>query len=95
MLLVFYKVDSKFERHSFDGFDTTNKDEAMQILQQVLQTKNYHIYDLNGNGKYCNDAYDFEVDYNDTLLDGGYWSIVLKSLDENDLLDITKEEFNL
>lgn len=91
MLLVFYKVDSKFERHSFDNLDTTNKDEAKQILKQVLTTEDHFIYDFNGKGLYCGNAYDFETDYNDELLDGGYWSIVITSLKENDLLDIDKE----
>lgn len=74
-LIAFYKVDSEFDRHSFDTMDDN---EIYEKLSQ-MSTNDCVIYDLStnkGTGKEL-DLADFERDYNDELLDGGWWTKVL------------------
>ena len=73
MILAFYRVDNskEYERHTFDYI----ADEPKKILEMLskLDDEELRIYDMDD--KY--DVYDFEVDYNDEILDGGWWCVVI------------------
>lgn len=73
MKLAFYKVDNsqQYGRHEFDYI----ADEPKKILEMLskLDDKELRIYDMDD--KY--DAIDFEVDYNDEILDGGWWCVII------------------
>lgn len=74
-LIAFYKVDSEFDRHSFDTMDDN---EIYEKLSQ-MSTDDCLIYDTStnkGTGKEF-DLADLERDYNDELLDGGWWMKIL------------------
>ena len=87
MILAFYSVDSSYDRHCFDFYDTTKKDDCLNIYGKLLKEGNARFYDVG-------DKYDIvalETDYNDELLDGGYWMIALYAINN----DIVNEHFNL
>lgn len=87
MILAFYPVDSSYDRNCFDFYDTTKKDDCLNIYGKLLKEGNARFYDVG-------DKYDIvalETDYNDELLDGGYWMIVLYAINN----DIVNEHFNL
>lgn len=78
MTIAFYKVfNSKdFDRDTFKLI----YDNRIEILQKLNQLKEdeWRTYDMNryaGNGS--PNALDFEQDYNDEILDGGWWCIVI------------------
>ena len=93
-LLVFWAVDSDFERHEFDcDYDA----DAFKKLWDNRKNIGARFYDLNARG--YNDSrwqygilslVDFELDYNDEELDGGYWCVVLE-LDEEYVKKIVEE----
>ena len=79
MIIAFYKVDNSlnYERHSFDAMC----DEPEKILEMLnkLPGEELKIYDANNYGyahRVQPNLVDFEEDYNDEELDGGWWSIV-------------------
>ena len=74
MKIAFYKVcNSKgYERHAFDLY-LDRPDVVMNMLQE-LQDGEYHCYDMDD--KY--DVISFEDDYNDEVLDGGWWCVVIR-----------------
>ena len=74
MILAFYSVDSSYDRDIFDLYDTSKKDDCLEIYGKLLKEENA-----------------LETDYNDELLDGGYWMIVLYAINN----DIVNEHFNL
>lgn len=87
MILAFYSVDSSYDRDIFNLYDTTKKDDCLEIYGKLLKEENARFYDMG-------DKYDIvalETDYNDELLDGGYWMIVLYAINN----DIVNEHFNL
>ena len=87
MILAFYSVDSSYDMYIFYLYDTTNKDDCWEIYGKLLKEENARFYDMG-------DKYDIvalETDYNDELLDGGYWMIVLYAINN----DIVNEHFNL
>lgn len=78
-IFVFWKVgDYDFERHSLDN---TSHEEAFRLLwenQEKLDARFYDVesftlFDYYGLHQYMGNADDLEEDYNDELLDGGYW----------------------
>lgn len=81
MTLAFYKVDNElgYGRHTFD--DIADKPEQIKEMLSKLSDEELIIYDLNhygyGNVPSPNLA-DFETDYNDEVLDGGWWCVVIK-----------------
>ncbi len=80
MKLAFYKVENSLglERHSFDCED--NSEKIMETLVQ-LPDGECKVYDMEhyGWGKEPGpNAADFETDYNDEELDGGWWCIVIR-----------------
>jgi hypothetical protein len=80
MKIAFYKVDNalNLERHSFDC--ESNGEKILETLAQ-LPDGECKVYDMSafgyGNVPYPNAA-DFEEDYNDEELDGGWWCVVIK-----------------
>lgn len=82
-ILAFWTVDSyEVERHTLD--DVSDKD-AFDILWHKRDEMNVRFYDMTergiGNFYLMGDPYDFEEDYNNEDLDGGWWTKVLM-LDE-------------
>lgn len=73
MILAFYRVDNslKYERHTFDYI----ADEPKKILEMLLKLddEELSIYDMDD----MDDVIDFEVDYNDEILDGGWWCVAI------------------
>jgi len=93
-LLVFWAVSSKFERHEFDcDYD----EDAFKRLWDNRKKIGARFYDLNARN--YNDSMwqygiaslsDLEDDYNDEMLDGGYWCLILE-LDEDFVKQIVEE----
>lgn len=78
MLLAFYKVDNSlgYERNTFN----MNTPETILEKLSELPEDEVHIYDPNhyGYGDVpAPNLADFEQDYNDEVLDGGWWCIVI------------------
>lgn len=77
--IAFYRVDNSlgYDRNEFDAvYD--KPDEIMRMLR-LLPEEEWRYYDLskaNGNDMVM-DAEDLVNDYNDELLDGGWWSVLL------------------
>lgn len=73
--LIFYAVDNSlgFHRHTFDGIDDKEK-----IIRKIraLPDEERHIYALttDRDARYLN-IDEFVEDYNDEILDGGWWVI--------------------
>lgn len=84
MVLAFYSVNSKFDRQAFDCYDTTKKEDCIEIFKKLSGEKSFHYYTM-GLSKTQPDAYSFENNYNDEMLDGGLWVIVLYALTDKDI----------
>lgn len=79
MTIAFYKVDNSlnYERHEFDLF-RDQPQEVMDMLQRLPdeEVKFYNTDQYSFQSKKPSLA-DFEIDFNDEELDGGWWCIVL------------------
>lgn len=84
MVLAFYSVASKFDRHAFDCYDTTKKEDCIAIFRKLSSERSFRYYTMNLS-KTQPDANSFENDYNDEMLDGGLWAIVLYALTDKDI----------
>ena len=78
MTLAFFKVDNSknFNRQTF--FNIYDKREA--ILQKLSQLKDeeWRTYDMSRyEGCGSPNALDFQEEYNDEELDGGWWCVVI------------------
>lgn len=73
MTLAFYKVDNSqnYGRHTFDGI--YDKPEKIKEMLSKLSDEELRMYDMDN--KY--DKEDFKDDYNDEVLDGGWWLWIL------------------
>lgn len=73
MILAFYKVDNSknYERHTFDYL--YDKPEVIKKMLSELNDDELHCYDMDNNV----DRSIFEDDYNDEVLDGGWWCVVI------------------
>lgn len=71
LVLAFYAVSNggNFERHSFDS--VTDFDACKALLS--LDTSECNMYCMDADLQMLNDRREFETDYNDESLDGGYW----------------------
>ncbi len=96
-ILAFWKVGSfDIERHTLDD---VSHEEAFDILWHRQDELDARFYDMEsftlddayGLHQYIGNADDFEEDYNDELLDGGYWckSLLVRS---DDVRRIVKDE---
>lgn len=78
MILAFYKVDNskQYDRHTFDNI--YDKQEKILEMLRKLGDDEWISYDMStksSSSKSLN-ASDFENDYNDEYLDGGWWCII-------------------
>ena len=75
MKLAFYRVSNSqdFGRDTFDNL--LERQRPQEILDKLcsLSDDEFRIYDMTN--KY--DVIGFEDDYNDEILDGGWWCIVI------------------
>lgn len=75
MTLAFYKVDNSknYERHTFD--DICMQPSKVRQMLNKLEDKGDEVryYDLNVKEQ----VWDFQEDYNDEILDGGWWCITI------------------
>ena len=73
MTLAFYKVDNSknYERHTFDVF--YDRPRVIKEMLSELSDEELHCYDMDNNV----DRSIFEDDYNDEVLDGGWWCVVI------------------
>lgn len=98
MTIVFYRVDNalNYGRHEFDGLCDQPK-EILDMLQKLPddEVKIYNADEYHWQTKEPS-LTDFEQDYNDEELDGGWWVIVLPiSIEEGDTLEsmVTKHAY--
>lgn len=73
MTLAFYKVDNSqdYDRHTFDYI--YDKPDKIKKMLEKLSDEELRMYDMDN--KY--DKVAFEDDYNDEVLDGGWWLWIL------------------
>lgn len=73
MTLAFYKVDNSqdYDRHTFDSI-YDNPEKIKEMLSK-LSDEELRMYDMDNK----DDKEDFEDDYNDEVLDGGWWLWIL------------------
>lgn len=73
MTLVFYKVNNSqgYGRHTFDYI--YDKPDKIKKMLEKLSDEELRMYDMDN--KY--DKVAFEDDYNDEVLDGGWWLWIL------------------
>ena len=90
MTIVFYKIDNSlnYDRHEFDAL-CDKPQEILDMLQQLPdeEVKFYDADQYSWQSK-SPSLTDFEEDYNDEELDGGWWCIVLPiELEETETLE--------
>lgn len=79
MLLAFYAVYNRldYDRHTFDSI----YDKPEEILEKLkmLPEAEYRIYDLSTTSTNTKNYTlgDFVEDYNNEMLDGGWWTIAI------------------
>ena len=99
MKLAFYKVSNSkdYERHTFDYI----YDKPQEILKMLrkLKSDEWIMYDLTETSR--STMYptlgDFEEDYNDEMLDGGWWSVIIRDYqteDEKQTETKIRDEYN-
>ena len=73
MILAFYKVDNSknYERHTFDMW--YDKPDVIKSMLSELSDEELRMYDMEN--MYEVDF--FQDDYNDEVLDGGWWCVVI------------------
>lgn len=80
MKIAFYRVGNSknYERHTFDNI----YDEPQEIVKMLRELKDeeWLMYDLSGMES---ELYDFQEDYNDEMLDDGWWSVVIRDYQVN------------
>lgn len=98
MILIFTSVgNDAVQRHSFDDYDTSKVEDCLAIYDYIHQNMpecDFHCYDLSGNPKSrIMGVYEFEQDYNDEELDGGFWVFALTALDGDTLFKHIMEKY--
>lgn len=73
MTLAFYKVENSqgYERHTFDMW--CDRPQVIKEMLSELSDDELRMYDMDS--KY--DADYFKEDYNDEVLDSGWWCVVI------------------
>lgn len=96
MTIAFYKVDNSlnYERHEFDQF-CDQPQEVLDMLQRLPENevKFYNADKFNWQSKEPSLA-DFEQDYNDEELDGGWWCVVIQEQKEKLETMISRHAYN-
>jgi len=73
MTLVFYKVNNSQDYDPFTFDDIYDKPDKIKKMLEKLSDEELRMYDMDN--KY--DKVAFEDDYNDEVLDGGWWLWIL------------------
>lgn len=80
MIIAFFRVDNSknYDRDEFNGW---SKEETLQALNELPEDEvriyNFDFYGYSGLAGMVQNASDFEQDYNDEILDGGWWTVVV------------------
>lgn len=75
MTLAFFKVDNslEYDRHTFDDI-CMQPSKVREMLDKLAEEGNeVRYYDLNVKEQ----VWDFQEDYNDEILDGGWWCVTI------------------
>jgi hypothetical protein len=78
MKIAFYKVNNSkdYERHTFDGI--CNQPEKIEEMLNELPDDEVRIYDIKvGYDTRMPSLDDFVEDYNNEILDGGWWTVII------------------
>lgn len=79
MTLAFYKVNNSqdYDRHTFD--DIYDKPEEIVLMLKKLKDDEVVFYDLSttSTSLMWKTLGDFIEDYNDEMLDGGWWTVLI------------------
>lgn len=78
-IIAFYPVDGKLERHSFDYMIGIHN---VEILKEITKENDFHLYRIDKDDQRFCSLLEFIEDYNDEVLDGGWWSISLEMTEE-------------
>lgn len=93
MVLAFYSVDGNYGRHSFDGYNTNAKEDCIEIVKKLSEGTYVHLYDMGTDSQSTMASFnrnEFVNDYNDEMMDGGYWCISLNAINDEDLANLAE-----
>ena len=93
MVLVFYPVACGYGMDSFDVYDTNKKKDCISIyetLQDVVGVRTYDMGTDSRNTRATKSRAEFVEDYNDEMMDGGYWCISLNAINDEDLAELAE-----
>lgn len=93
MVLAFYSVDGNYGRDSFDGYNTNAKEDCIEIVKKLNEGTYVRYYDMGTDSQSTMASFnrnEFVNDYNDEMLDGGYWCISLNAINDEDLVKLAE-----
>lgn len=93
MVLAFYSVDGNYGRDSFDGYNTNAKEDCIEIVKKLREGSYVRYYDMGTDSQSTMASFnrnEFVNDYNDEMLDGGYWCISLNAINDEDLSNLAE-----
>lgn len=93
MVLAFYSVDGNYGRDSFDGYNTNAKEDCIEIVKKLSEGTYVRLYDMgtdSRNTRATMSRAEFIEDYNDEMMDGGYWCISLNAINDEDLANLAE-----
>ena len=93
MVLAFYSVDGNYGRDSFDGYNTNAKEDCIEIVKKLREGSYVRYYDMGTDNQSTMASFnrnEFVNDYNDEMLDGGYWCISLNAINDEDLSNLAE-----
>lgn len=91
MVLAFYSVDGNYGRDSFDGYNTNAKEDCIEIVKKLNEGTYVRYYDMGTDSQSTMASFnrnEFVNDYNDEMLDGGYWCICLNAISDSDIAEL-------
>lgn len=93
MVLVFYPVACGYGRNSFNVYNTDKKEDCISIYKTLQNVDGVRVYDMgtdSRNTRATMSRAEFVEDYNDELMDGGYWCISLNAINDEDLVKLAE-----
>lgn len=75
MLLIFFLVNNSKD-YTITNFSNLNAKESIDLLE-MLEPEEWRAYDINAYKPNYLTLNDFVQDYNDEVLDGGWWCITV------------------
>lgn len=93
MVLAFYSVDGDYGRDSFDAYNTNAKEDCIEIVKKLSEGTYVRLYDMgtdSRNTRATMSRAEFIEDYNDEMMDGGYWCISLNAINDEDLVKLAE-----